>query len=306
MKSNALAAMKWLTFVLMLILSADTSAQSEDYISEVKPSWVPNGLYITSGMNTLERYVSDFQTVNKLIDLNSMPGYRSDDVFGTNSTSFGGGAGLQVLLSQYSSMNVSSDLELNWRYGFYGGQGQLLQLNYFNEDKFAYDTLVSSNTDFQIKVDSVFSRSWNVQTNFRYLGLKGELIAKIKTQRAFQLYVGLGLGVHAITNMKTDYDYTEYSYFENRSGEFLSEYNEENLNENVHFSFSESNGGGVGTSLYSPIGFTLRLGNKREFWKRLHYNLEFAPALGYSYLRDLGGFWNSGFLFQSGLRIDVR
>lgn len=304
---TSLASLKWFTMFVLVVLSSQSKAQSEDYMPDAKASWVPNGIFITSGLNTLERYVGHLQTVNKLIDLESMPGYRSDDVFGTNSYDLGGGgAGIQVMLSQYTSMNVSNDLEMNWRFGFYGGAGQLLQLNYFDEDKFAYDTLVSQNSDIQIKVDSIFTRSWSVQSNYRYIGVKGELIAKIKTQRAFQLYVGLGIGVHAITNLTTDYDYNEYSYFQNRSGGYMSEYNESSLDNQIRFEYSQDNGGGVGTSLYAPVGFTLRLGNKREFWKRLHYNLEFAPAFGYSYLSDLGSYWNSGFLFQSGLRIDVQ
>lgn len=306
MKSTSLFALKWMMLVILLMNVTKSWSQSDEYISEKKSAWVPNALFITSGLNTLERYVTDFQTVNKLIDLESMPGYRSDDIFGTSSYNFGGGAGLQVLLSQYTSMNVSSDLELNWRYGFYGGGGQLVQLSYFDEDKFPYDTLTSNSTGIQIKVDSIFARSWNVSTNYRYLGLKGELIAKIRTQRAFQLYVGLGLGVHSITNLTTNYNYNEYSYFQVRNAGYLEEYDESNLDNDVQFEFTQRNGGGFGTALYAPIGFTLRLGNKREFWKRLHYNLEFAPSLGYSYLSDLGSFWNSGFLFQSGLRIDVR
>ena len=104
------------------------------------------------------------------------------------------------------------------------------------------------------------------------------VIFRTKPDKRFKLYAGIGVTVGGRINATTTVsEYKSSSIETNTEGGNVESH--QNYSENESITETYRNRGSVYAAIYMPIGYTFRMGNKRDFWKRLHLMGEIRPQL---------------------------
>lgn len=267
-------------------------------------TWNPNALYVQFGAVEGGRYTTDFNLIEKFIDIRNMPGVRENDFYNMRYYSIGMASGVQLMISHLSTRGQVGRDAFDWRYGFFAGEQQLAYAEFSNQSTFTFDTLTSGSTGQRFPIDSVIARNWNVSVRNKMVGLKTEYIARFLTKRRAEFYLGIGISAGILTSAITEFEYKELYYTEFRDAGVFNEYDLDKK-ENIYYSFRQANGNGWLAGLNIPAGVSINLGKKREFWKKLYLNWELAPSITLLSTPEGGSIVSSGFNFVSGLRINL-
>lgn len=233
-------------------------------------------------------------------DLSGSNLYRTSIVSGRTSLSIM--MGIQFSDKEKSFYKANPKLRLGFTFSpgksFYGGS--------FKENRFPFDTLVSSQTGENIYIDSVITESNGVFYNSDQIRLNASLIFSTNPEKRWALYSGIGVTAGISLNQNTTVSYSKNG----RTDEVQA------INPNMHSnitgysttyeSISESyrNKTNFGFSAYIPVGVDFRIGNKREFWKRTHLFFEFQPAVDVTSVPELKTYTNLRFNSGLGLRVN--
>lgn len=220
-------------------------------------------------------------------DLDASFGTPTDFSKYTNQQSFG-------YFNRFSGSTVS----LNWHFTkekekrtwvwTVGAQFQSMGIgnaNYSFQERFAYDTLTSSQTGETYAVDSVHTTSYSMYASSSLLLLNSSLQLQRKFGSRMTLNHGVGIGVG--TSVRDHYFKTESAY-----GHIQSPFQQDNsfyYNGNDYTSSSVSRSGETQTvQVTIPVGFDLVLGKKRPFFKNTLLMFNVQPGLQWYFHQNLG------------------
>lgn len=169
--------------------------------------------------------------------------------------------------------------------------------------KIPFDTLTSSQTGETMYIDSVISRTLEMNYNSEQLRIDGSLIFRTNPEARWSLYSGIGLSAGMSFNAKTYIFYSKMSQIQGREPFHYSNYN------NNYDETSESevitNNTNFGFSAYIPLGIDFRIGKKREFWKRIHLFYEIRPSINITYIPNLRTITNTAVQHGVGCKISM-
>lgn len=153
--------------------------------------------------------------------------------------------------------------------------------SYYNETRFAFDTLVSSRTGEVTYVDSIYSENLFINTSQKQVGLDVSYLIKANQNGRWSFYGGLGMEVGALLNVEANISRSNYSYYSNDLGSYYP-YGLWNDFDNSYKNEVQRLGSGFYAQLYLPVGLDLRLSMRNDFWRRMHLYTELRPSIGYS------------------------
>ncbi len=210
---------------------------------------------------------------------------------------FSASLGFQFSDKQKTKYNKNIELRVGITYT----HNSTLSGGFYNTESKTYDTLTSSQTGVYSYLDSVVTKSLDMNYSSEQLRIDGSLLFRTNPDARWSLYSGIGFTAGLSFNAKTTISYqTQYqieqrypndnSHHLNRSGE-ISEF-EVFTNKN-NFAFSA----------YIPLGINLRLGKNTEFWKKVNLFYEIRPNINITYIPELRTVTNAFLQFGCGFRI---
>lgn len=187
------------------------------------------------------------------------------------------------------------------RLGFTFMNTSNLSAAYSNTTITPYDTLTSSQTGNQVFVDSVFNQNINMNYQTQQLRLDGALIFQTSDKYRFSFHTGIGVSLGTAISSTTRVNYWEDKYTSNNDGESFSYYTYGEASGMKSETFKNKNG--FAFTGYIPVGFNMRLGKNREFWKHLNIYAEMRPGLYVTAIPELTTQTNFGLTSNLGLKI---
>lgn len=189
------------------------------------------------------------------------------------------------------------------RVGITYNSSTLLSYGMNSSEKIPIDTLTSSQTGETVFIDSVISRTLEMNYNSEQLRIDGSLIFRTNPDARWSLYSGIGLTAGMSFNAKTYLFYSKSEQIQSREPYHYNNYN------NYYDGTSESevitNNSNFGFSAYIPLGIDFRIGKNREFWKRIHLFYEIRPNINITYIPNLKTITNSSVHQGIGLKISL-
>lgn len=171
----------------------------------------------------------------------------------------------------------------------------------FNTERKTFDTLTSSQTGTLTFIDSVITKSLNMNYSSEQVRLDGALIFRTNPDARFSLYSGIGISAGFSFNAKTTIRYSIDYRIENRiPNEYIQHMNSFDGSSEIEVITNKNN---FGFSAYIPLGINLKLGHKTEFWKKVNLFYEIRPSINITYIPELRTVTNSFVQFGGGFRI---
>lgn len=172
------------------------------------------------------------------------------------------------------------------------------------EYKKRVDTLTSNSDGSVTYVDSTERRSTNYSKKAEMLNVDAALIFHTNQEQQWSLFGGVGLTFGASLS-----SYTEVYYNKENNFELNGQYGWNNSN---YYPFSGwnseykrfNNKTNLTGIIYLPMGVDMRLGNHKDFWKRLHVFYEFRPSLMFHHTPEIGTI--NAFTLSHGLGLNIR
>lgn len=174
----------------------------------------------------------------------------------------------------------------------------------YQEQRYRLDTLSSAIDGGELYIDSLFVHTTNIVQEANMLNLDVAVIFQTDREKQWSIYGGGGLLLGVSVNASTIINEQLYSRYEYSGKYAQNEVNSFSILDwkNNYSRFdNKMNLNGI---LYLPLGVDMRLGNHKDFWKRLHLFYEFRPELGFHYAPETGSI--SEFRFSQGLGLTVR
>lgn len=221
--------------------------------------------------------------------------------------SISGNAALSVMVGLKFSNKDKKDYRSNpiLRLGFSYSSSDHISNSYWKENRFPYDTLTSSQTGQQTFIDSVQMESYNMDYTSEQLRFNAALIFRTNPEARWSLYSGVGATVGVSINSKTRVHY--HSHFIDETFDHNFNYPQiQNNNNEERISEEYKNQMNYGFSAYVPFGVDLRLGNKKEFWKRTHLFYELKPEINMVTIPELYTTTNTRVTHGLGVRVTFR
>ena len=179
-------------------------------------------------------------------------------------------------------------------------------LNYYRQDRFAYDTLY---TTFQgntsaFPVDSVAYQYKSISASANRLRLNASVLWRTNPEKRWSFYAGIGLGIGVSLSSKINvYDY------QGSSLEYQSSYGTSSMQgmykSPMGFGSYESIRGRTwfDMNVFMPIGVDFRIGKKDNMWYHTHLFFEASPMIWLSKASGVQIQTNMGYSGTFGLRI---
>lgn len=186
-------------------------------------------------------------------------------------------------------------------------QTDLLSRSGYKEERFPFDTLISSQTGTQYFTDSVHYEQYRFAYGNRQLRVDGNLLFRLHPEKRWVLQGGIGLSFGYTYSSTTELEYsawdeTGYGYYGavGHPGNNNLPFREQ---QTVRETFENDNvfGGGI----YAPLGLDFRVGKRREFWKPIHFYFETRPGIEFNAIPGKGLQVSVGSYTGFGLRIDL-
>lgn len=281
------------------ILQAQTSDQPKIKCASIRNFYINIGMHTTLDMNA---NLTDFFKLAPQSSLltTDFADYQMNGGRTMNSNRMINlGIGLKFANKDRTAYRSNPELRLGFSY-YSGGS---MSANLHNEIRTPYDTLTSSQTGDVYYVDSVDAHYVDLNYQYDQLRIDGNIIWRTNPEARCSLFAGVGISagmsIHAQTEiMYTHMKYTDYDF--NTMGS-LSNYS---MGDN-YFVEHYKNKNNFGFSAYIPMGVDLRIGNKREFWKRTHLFYEMAAGINFTVIPELRTTANMSMRHGFGLRVSL-
>lgn len=269
--------------------------------------------YLTGGfvMNTLPTWsISDFQTLapnSQLMDTD-FTGYDTYSTYhygGPMNSNMNTNKQVSMMLGFSFSDKDKTKMKGNphLRIGLTYRSGELLTGNAWRTDRYTFDTLSSSGGN-EYTVDSVFSNNYRMNYSSQQLHIDVSVLFRTSPERKASLFGGIGITTGVGLNSKTNIDYNQqisttvnYPSYQEYSGHHGSY---------TYQSDAVKNETAYGFSAYVPMGLDIRLGNRNEFWKRIHLSLEMRPSLNVFVSPELGTMTTFASYHGLGMKVNLR
>lgn len=275
------------TTTLLLFFSA-AYAQEEKTISRVNVS----DLYIQAGIShggDVTGTFSDFQKLapNSALLKNDFTDYEWWDrsTYQSSSEIFSLLLGIQFSNKEKAAYKTNPKLRLGLTYLSESGiSGSLTRFR-----TQTIDTLSSDQSDREVYVDSVNSSNYNMNYDYEQLRLDASLLFRTNPEQRFSLFAGIGMTAGISINSGTEIIHYKSTRTELRDPNSIYHSSYTNLSSMDSERQSENfqNQTNYGFSAYVPLGIDFRMGNKREFWKRLHLFYEARPGISFIAIPEL-------------------
>lgn len=264
----------------------------------VKEFYIHTGLF--SERNT-SGTLKDFQTLapqSVLLNRDLKDYSSSQGISLISNTMFSMLLGIQFSDKKKTAYKTNPLLRLGLSYF----SGSTLTGNLFKEDRKTFDTLTSAQTGQITLVDSVNSRSYGMNYRYEQLRIDGSLIFRTKPEARWSLFAGIGITAGLSINANTEIYYSQSKSTQTRNSNSVSsssafsaggEWKMERIRNKNNF----------GMSAYIPLGIDFRIGNKKEFWKRMHLFYELRPGINMTSIPELRNTTNV--ILQQGLGLKI-
>lgn len=170
-----------------------------------------------------------------------------------------------------------------------------LNMAYEKVNKYAYDTLTSSQTGAQTVLTHDTLNRYSMTNLSKQLRLDAALIFRTNESARWSLYAGIGasLGYTIESTTSIDYSLTHLNKQSNDQGKHDQVTKQTEIFENKNY---------LTSSIYAPLGIDFRIGKKREFWKHLHLTYELKPSINFVAIPEINTVTVVGMVSTGGLR----
>ncbi|MFM2135218.1 MAG: hypothetical protein RL021_618 [Bacteroidota bacterium] len=184
----------------------------------------------------------------------------------------------------------------------------LLSQSGFREERFPYDTLISTQTGTQYYTDSVHYEQYRFTYGNRQLRVDGNLLFRLHPEKRWVLQGGIGMSLGYSYSSTCELEYRTrddagggYGYF--GPSWYSGAYDQIGNQQKDREEFENSNvfGGGI----YVPLGLDFRVGKRRDFWKPIHFYFESRPGIEFNAIPGKGLQVSVSSSAGFGLRVDL-
>ena len=301
--------MKTLKIILaFMCLASTTYAQTNETIKKKKYK-ISNAYILPMGSLQKDPSISDANfkklTENSMLLKNqSLDDYKKH----SNSRSFNSSIAFNIGISKYNEQENNYNSSPEFRIGFTYSSNTIFTANYQKEESKRIDTLTSNQTGNTIYYDSITRKNYSMYASSDQLMLDVSVLFRTNPKARWSLYGGIGVNAGSSINAFSHINYFEYSSnqfsssYTNISGNNVSGQNslgDKQKNESIKMENQ------IATGIYLPFGIDFRLGDKREFFKRIHGFIELRPYLNSTSVPELKtNFLTAGIKGGLGLRIN--
>ena len=291
---------KLIIIILCFSLSLANAQTDEAPIKPIKLADVSfqAGFMIQQSDNT---NLSTFQQLAPESEIlqNDFSSYNSSLLGGTSGNSiFYGLLGIQFRNKQTNQYRENVKLRIGLGYNSYS----VLNTSLNNEDRFTYDTLVSSQTGQTFYSDSITFRTLALDNYIEQIAIDASIIVNTSPEKRWQLFTGIGINAGFTINSVTSINYFKYSRSEtdlnseNYSGSTFQSESPMSRNETFR------NNNSFSAIAYIPIGVDFRIGKNNELLRKLHVYWELRPSILYNNIPDLFTLTRGAFSQSLGVR----
>ncbi len=292
-------------FLLILMLSYSNSLLAQE-------KWSLNSIYLNSGVLSAMRTPSSAEDFKLLSPNAAFFSENSNDFSSFPYDSYFGFDNLQNYWVGFEKSLGSKQLKQEIRIGFTMGSMSLLGRTYTNRTTTTIDTLISAGSGTKSPVDSIHSRQFIFNYSINTLMLDVSYLVKGRRFGRWSFYAGAGLGLGFNYNTTTSATYNEYSTLRVRLPEmdntsFGRNTYERRYQESEYDQEQFANQNSMAARFYIPLGVSLQLGKKNNFWKHIALFAESAPGLFITSQSELNKSFLEPHTYSSlGLRIDIN
>jgi hypothetical protein len=265
----------------------------------VKGFYVQSGFFIEQNTNAT---LTDFKTLapqSILLNKNMTDFSQSYGFSVTGNSMFSVLLGLQFSDKQKTTYKKNPLVRLGISYF----SGTTLTGGSYKSMRKPFDTLTSAQSGQITFIDSVTSKSYNMNYSSKQLRFDGSVIFRTRPEARWSLFTGIGITAGISFNATTNIDYSTFVGTETRNSNnnAFSSYNYSNSGDSKTEIFRNKNS--IGASTYIPLGIDFRIGRKSEFWKQAHLFYELRPSINVTSIPELRTITNAGLQHGLGLRI---
>lgn len=177
-----------------------------------------------------------------------------------------------------------------------------LAFNVYKEDRTPYDTLISSQTNETVFLDSVNTEIHQMTYSSEQLQIDASLIFRTNPMGRWSLFTGIGIAAGVSLNAFTEIEQSQFSRTAATfsDGKTTLDYSSPNSNKKFEKQRNKTN---FGASAYIPLGVDFRVGNKRDFWQQTHLFYEMRPSINVTSIPELHTVTQANAQHGIGLRI---
>lgn len=228
--------------------------------------------------------LNDFKILapQSLLLNSNFSGFREDNSYeNSNVRMLSMMLGLKFRNKQLQNYRTNPILRIGINY--YSGTNLMNELT--KQTRKTYDTLTSSQTGKSIYLDSVNSQRYSMSLFSQQLRFDASVVFRTNPESRWSLFAGVGVSGGLTINSTINIRYSEYRSAQNPFGDnyFGS------FNYNAYFDKTENVKikNNFVASVYIPMSVDFRIGQKNEFWKRMHLFYEARPSLNITSMSQL-------------------
>ncbi len=292
-------------FVLLTVSLVSFGQQTNNNVIKgfkINEYSVQTGLF---GGSSSSSSLSDFNILapnSVLLNSNIIPDLQSYSPYSYHSgpnSSFSALLGFQFSDKQKTKYNKYMQL----RVGIIYTHNSIICGGMYNTERTPYDTLTSSQTGTSTYLDSVVSKSLDMNYSSEQLRLDGALIFRTNPDARWSLYSGIGITTGFSFNAKTTIVYGINYRIESRNSNNRTSYMESLDGDSKVEVFANKNN--FGFSAYIPLGINLKLGKNSEFWKKVNLFYEIRPSISVTNIPELRTITNTAVQQGLGFKISM-
>ncbi|HPS71756.1 MAG TPA: hypothetical protein PLM70_05855 [Bacteroidales bacterium] len=263
---------------------------------------IQTGLF---GGSSSSSSLSDFNILapnSVLLNSNIIPDLQSYSPYSYHSgpnSSFSALLGFQFSDKQKTKYNKYMQLRVGITYT----HNSIISGGMYNTERIRFDTLTSSQTGNTTYLDSVVTKSLDMNYSSEQLRLDGALIFRTNPDARWSLYSGIGITAGFSFNSKTTIVYgTNYRIENQDSDDNMTYMNCFDGDSKIELFTNKNN---FGFSAYIPLGINLKLGKNTEFWKKVNLFYEIRPSIGVTSIPELRTVVNTSVQQGIGFKISL-
>ncbi|MCH8546511.1 MAG: hypothetical protein LAT54_07240 [Cryomorphaceae bacterium] len=198
------------------------------------------------------------------------------------------------------------------RVGMFYGNAYTTTASYGRDVRQVIDTLRSSSSDRSVKIDSLNSRSINIDQHYQQLGVNAELLFHLNPEKRWTLYGGVGFmaGVHI--NNRIDITHRESIWEQINFGDQPTDqiyFGERSSRQWLGSSILDReqravDGLGYHLAASIPVGLDFTISkNEASTWNKVHLFWEWRPVFMYNNLSEGNDMFAVGIASAFGVRV---
>lgn len=264
-----------------------------------------SNVYVLPAVNYENNHRTDVNTFKKLhpnsiLLNNDFTGYKTYNQYPASNFYLSTCVGITKFDENKNDFNSNGEMRLGFSYG----NSNLLYANLNNTYINPIDTTQMANGQI-IYYDSVTRKDYQMNINSEQLRLDFSFVFRTNPRAKFNLYAGLGFEFGGSINATSTILYTESKGTETSWIENAVEYGGQYMATSNTYTETYYLKDQYGVSCYLPMGFDLRIGEKNDFFKKIHLFGELRPGINTIGIPELKKeFVKAGIKAGLGLRVN--